>query len=103
MKEDGRNTRIATRSATDPEQARVLIPLLRERLDGARLAGQTVLKVGPEDLMRMCDEAGIEGSPVRALHALVRSNEVRLRGRWREGYSGERAPVYVARLTGRAT
>lgn len=79
-------------------ETRRVLALLQERLDEARGAGGTVLRLDPADVARLCSEAGVEGDAVGAFRALVRSNLVRLRGRWREGVSCEAAPVYVARL-----
>lgn len=102
MQEDAKQKRTLAPCTSRPEQTQTLPTLLRKRLDDARGAGEEVLKLEPEDLRSMCREVGIKGDPVEAFRALVRSNLVRLRGRWREGGSGRRAPVYVARLTGRA-
>lgn len=75
---------------------------LRGRLEEAHDAGEKVLRLDPEDLRSVGSEAGIEESAVVVFRTLVRSNLVRLRGRWREGVSGVTAPVYVARLAGEA-
>ncbi len=77
-----------------------MLAFLRERLDEAHDAGEAVLRLGPEELRGMASEAGIEGDATGAFRTLVRSNLVRLRGRWREGASGVTAPVYVVRLIG---
>lgn len=71
---------------------------LRRGLAEAHDEGEAVLKLEPDDLRSLCSRAGVEGDAVVAFRALVRSNLVRLRGRWREGISGEKAPVYVARV-----
>lgn len=75
-----------------------LLALLRGRLDEAHGAGEPALKLGPDDLRGLCSRAGIEGDAVGAFRLLVRTNLVRLRGRWREGVSGRTAPVYVSRI-----
>ena len=82
-----------------PEEMRRMLALLQERLNEAERAGEAVLRLEPGDVKRLCSEAGVEEDAVGAFRALVRSNLVRLRGRWREGVSGVTAPVYVARLT----
>jgi len=94
-KADGTHAQAVAR----PERQRLLLGLLRERLDEAEGAGELVLKLEPEDMERLCSEAGIEANPVATFRSLVRANLVRLRGRWREGISGAQAPVYVERLT----
>ena len=80
--------------ADPPEETRRLLALVQGRLEEARATGRPVLKLEPEDVERLCSEAGSFG-------ALVRQNLVRLRGRWRENRSAVRAPVYVERLTER--
>lgn len=75
-----------------------MLALLRQKLDESRGAGEAVLKLGPDDLRSLCSRAGLEGDAVAAFRLLVRSNLVRLRGRWREGVSGKTAPVYVSRV-----
>lgn len=82
------------------EKTRRLLALLKDRLAEANRAGEAALRIEPEHLRSLCSEAGVEGDAVDALQALVRSNRVRLRGRWREGVSGISSPVYVARLIG---
>jgi len=89
------------RAAVGPEEAqRRILALLRERLEEAQRAGEAVLRLEPVELRDLCSEVGFEGDAVDALRTLVRSNRIRLRGRWREGVSGVGAPVYVGRLTG---
>lgn len=83
-----------------PEEAQRILAVLRERLAEAQSAGDAALRLEPGDLRDLCAEAGFEGDAVDALRTLVRSNLIRLRGRWREGVSGVGAPVYVGRLTG---
>ncbi|QIN78418.1 hypothetical protein GBA65_07635 [Rubrobacter marinus] len=81
------------------EGTRRLLSLLREKLEEAHDAGEAVLKLEPEDLRGLCLRAGIaEEDAASAFRALVRANLVRLRGRWREGASAARAPIYVERL-----
>jgi hypothetical protein len=89
-----------TRTDARLEVTRRMLLLLDERLGEANRAGDAALKLEPGDLRRLGSEAGVEGDAVDAFRALVKSNLVRLRGRWREGVSGVRTPVYVARLTG---
>ena len=95
------------RSDVASGEARRILALLRQRLDEAHGFGEPFLKLEPGDLTSLCSRAGIEGDAAGAFRLLVRSNLVRLRGRWREGVSGETAPVYVSRVvegdgTGRA-
>ncbi len=87
--------------ADPPEETRRLLALVQGRLEEARTTGRPVLKLEPEDVERLCSEAGFEGSAAGSFGALVRQNLVRLRGRWRENRSAVRAPVYVERLTER--
>lgn len=91
-------SRVRTGTRTEEER---MLALLRERLDEVLGAGEVVLRLNPEDLRSMGSEAGVEKEVAAVFRSLVRSNLVRLRGRWREGASGVTAPVYVARLTGR--
>ena len=86
------------RASDEPGEAHRLLEPLSRRLDEAHDAGGAALKLGPEDLRELCWRAGVEGDAVGAFRLLVRSNLVRLRGRWREGVSGETAPVYVSRV-----
>ena len=78
-----------------------MLALLHKRRDEAERTGNPVLKLEPQEIRWLCSEAGFEGDAVEVFRTLVRSNLVRLRGRWREGGSGVRSPVYVARLVGR--
>ncbi len=78
--------------------AQSMLEELRLGLAEARDDGEATLKLAPEDLRSLCLRAGVEGDAVAAFRLLVRSNLVRLRGRWREGVSGETAPVYVVRV-----
>lgn len=80
------------------EDAQAMLEGLRRALAEARDDGEAALKLAPDDLRVLCSRAGVEGNAVSALRLLVRSNLVRLRGRWREGASGETAPVYVVRV-----
>lgn len=89
-----------TQTAARPEEALRMLASLRELLYEAHAAGEAVLRLEPCDLSSIGSEAGLDGDAVGVFRALVRSNAVRLRGRWREGVSGVSAPVYVARLTG---
>ena len=95
MKDDGKDGRANAML----EEMRRMLALLQERLDEAERNGEAVLKLEPVDVKRLCSEAGVEEDAVGAFRALVRSNLVRLRGRWREGVSGATASVYVACLT----
>lgn len=79
------------------EETRWMLEELRRRLAEAR-DDEAALKLAPEDLKSLCSRAGVEGDAAAAFRLLVRSNLVRLRGRWREGVSGETAPVYVVRV-----
>lgn len=92
---DGAQTQVGART----EETRRLLALLRDRLDEAERAGEVALKLEPGDVERLCSEAEIEGDAADVFRNLVRGNLVRLRGRWREGRSAVRAPVYVERLT----
>jgi hypothetical protein len=85
--------------ADPPAEIGRLLALVQEPLEEARAAGRPVLKLGPEDVERLCWEAGVEGRAAGSFGALVRQNLVRLRGRWREDRSAVRAPVYVERVT----
>lgn len=96
--EDASRARTNARTGTGGWDVRRVLALLRERLSDAG----GVLRLEPEDLRSLGIEAGIEGDAAVAFRALVRSNRVRLRGRWREGVSGVTAPVYVARIAGPA-
>ena len=80
------------RSDVASGEARRILALLRQRLDEAHGSGEPFLKLEPGDLTSLCSRAGIEGDAAGALRLLVRSNLVRLRGRWREGVSAERPP-----------
>jgi hypothetical protein len=82
-----------------PEETRRLLALVRSRLEVARATGRPVLKLEPEDVERLCWEAGVEAHAVDSFRVLVRQNLARLRGRWREGHSTVAAPVYVERIT----
>lgn len=88
----------ARRSGAVREETRWMLEELRRRLAEARDGGEAALKLAPEDLRSLCSRAGVEGDAAAAFRLLVRSNLVRLRGRWREGVSGETAPVYVVRV-----
>ena len=87
--------------ADPPEETGRVLALVRGRLDEARATGRPVLKLEPEDVERLCLEAGIGEDAAGSFGALVRQNLVRLRGRWQAGRSAVLAPVYVERLTER--
>lgn len=88
-------------SAVSSETTRWMLQELRQGLAEAHDDGEAALKLEPGDLRSLCSRAGVEGDAIAALRLLVRSNLVRLRGRWREGVSGEMAPVYVVRVIDR--
>lgn len=78
--------------------AQTMLDLLRRSLVEARDGGGAVLKLEPGDLRDLGLRAGVEGDAIEAFRLLVRSNLVRLRGRWREGASGRTSPAYVSRV-----
>lgn len=80
-----------------------LLGLLQERLDEAERAGEAALKLEPHEVEQLCSQAGIEDDAADVFRTLVRSNLVRVRGRWRDGRSAVRAPVYIGDLTERGT
>ena len=80
------------------EETRMMLETLHQGLAEAREGGEPAMKLGPDDIRSLYSRARGEGDAGAAFRSLVRSNLVRLRGRWREGVSGETAPVYVARV-----
>ena len=70
--------------------------------EGERVDRSHVLRLDPEDLVRMGAGVGLDGAEaVEMFRDLVRGNYIRLRGRFREGVTGRSAPAYVAGLTDR--
>ena len=94
MREDVKTSRADAVS----EETRMMLETLHQGLAEAREDGESTMKLGPDDIRSLYSQARGEGDAVAAFRSLVRSNLVRLRGRWREGVSGETAPVYVARV-----
>ena len=100
MREDVETGRTSAAPEATGEETQSLLRGLRRALSETRADGGTALKLDPDELRNLCSRAGVEGDAVAAFRLLVRSNLVRLRGRWREGVSGETAPVYVSRVIG---
>lgn len=98
MREDVEYGRTSVVPQATREESRAMLAELHRALAEARDDGEAALKLGPDDLRGLCSRAGVEGDVVAAFRSLVRSNLVRLRGRWREGASGETSPVYVVRV-----
>ncbi|QIN77387.1 hypothetical protein GBA65_01415 [Rubrobacter marinus] len=93
MRRDARGGLTSVVPEASRGETRSLLEELRRALAESRDGGEAALKLGPDDLRSLCSRAGVEGDAVAAFRSLVRSNLVRLRGRWREGPPARRPRV----------